>query len=378
MDDNSTNQTQNANPQDILSLITQWATNNGQGSQAPQTASNNAGQTLGGLINNAMTNNGQGSLNSVPSQKQWLGTSTPITAPQNQQMSQPAPSQQALQQAVQKAHTQKLQNAAQQLPVSILGNMLDSWSGNGGTQAPYATPQNAPSPAQAAQSATGIVNQPQQPVAEQKTSQQPAGGKNPPQQPNSAPTSNVDVNSNKSIYDQINDNVNKRLLELSKNPSNWWNHSVQAEEIDNLKNIQDLVGGKPLDKTKIAEMTAQTYSATIGALKDAASAQTSKLSALASAYSAEEQTKGPVATMMHKESPNQAVLRQQLEREADDFRTTIGNLKTLREHAPQFNQKGVDKQASAISGNIKDKIAMARKAGYSDKEINDYLSGANK
>ena len=253
-------QQNNTAPQDILSILAQWATNAGQGSSGPQTGSANAVQALGNLA----TNNGQGSLNSEPNQQQWLGTSTPVGVPQGQQLQ----SQQVLQQTAQKVYQQKTSDALQQVPHQILGKMLDSWSANGGTQVPMSTPSTAPTTAQVAQS----VN-PNQQGAISALGNLPGVSNN--SQPNSQTNvqsnskSNTPTTNNSSWVGNPGDPIQERAMQIAQQKPGLLGsifkgvfYNDQKMQLNNLKEAQEIAqGGPPLSQPQKAEATANYNSA---------------------------------------------------------------------------------------------------------------------
>lgn len=234
-----------------------------------------------------------------------------------------APSQQIMQDVAKKAYTKQLQDHADNVPHPILGALLD----------------------RAAQS--------------QNNNQNPIQAQQPNTQSNNQSSPPTDINTQiDNINKQTSLNIAKRNLSMSQ-PPNFWQRFGQSfakqtggiTNTDNLANLsagQKIAGQEPLQPKDIGELNAGSYKAALEATGTALTANQQKLTALTDLYGKEEQNKGIVASTLHNESPNQAVLRTAITNTADNMATHVKNFRDLIANRPTFNAQGLNTQTADI------------------------------
>lgn len=344
--------------QDSNNNITQALMDLLQPTPSPQSANAALGQSTTNVLNNAASASGNPNLaagnydatqNSGINQEQLAQALQKLTQ-QGGVSNQLTPSQQLTQQVAQKSYTKQLQAHADATPHQILGNLLDQWGANGGTQVPMSSPTGSNPGAAQAQTAQLSPN----PVSQGQATGQPT------QQNQQQP---------QDINEQI-DNINKqtalnianRNLNMSQPPNFWQRFGqnftkmtggvTQADQLQNMAAGQKIAGQEPLQPKDVGELNAGSYKAALEATGTALSATQQKLTALTDLYGKEEQNKGLVASALKNESPNQAVLRKSIEDTADNMVTHVKNFRTLISNRPTFNSQGINSQAQQTSAKI--------------------------
>lgn len=313
--------------------------------------------------------------------------------PDNTNQTQIPLSVQLAQQIAQKSYTKQLQAHADNTPHAILGQLLDSWSNQGGTSAPNNVPVGsnpevsadyvAGNPAAlggqpgnkgnvngSGGGATGTwdSNGDEGKAAIQSVlSSQPQQAPVPTGQPQSntqpQPSQPLDINSQiDNINKQTALNIAKRNLSMSQPPNFWQRFGqnfakqtggvTQGEQLQNMAAGQKIAAQEPLQPKDIGELNAGSYKAALEATGTALTATQQKLMALTDLYGKEEQNKGVVATALHNESPNQTVLRQSIQDTADNMVNHVKNFRTLIANRPTFNSQGLNSQTQDINNKI--------------------------
>lgn len=346
--------TQTQDPNDLISQLAAWAANGGgnsaQGSMAtnsdgstapvmsPAIASNAATGVSGGSTNNGgyvgsnNTPNNVGGMavssqgNNVDIGQLLQGLINNLNTPNQSKSSQGGvpvgPYQKGVNKTLQAAGEQ---HSAQALQAGMNPNDIANHSVMGGGQQ---QPQ--------VQVPTG---QPQQPQAQQ----QPLSMQDQINQLNQQAALNI---AKRNVQASQPQNFMQRF---SQNFTKMTGGVTQADQLVNMGTIQKLAAAEPIQPKDVADLNAKSYAAAMDAAHNGVTAEASKLAGLEDLYGKEQPNRSPIDAMLGRESKNQTLIRQNIEKSAENITNHLSNLRTLVANRPTFSAQGVDKQAQNIS-----------------------------